>query len=257
MEKEVEIKNNNGHLLGILGALVGGAIGTLPWILCYVYANMMYSILAIVIAIGAFKGYELMKGKMDRSVPIIISIISVIAITVATLVVIPLLLILKETGQTSIDLLKNLYAFDEFKTAIIQDYIYSLLFTILGISGIVSNIKKGIKNGDAKIELMTPLYSPSSEEIDKAKAIFEKRNAMDKEHTIDKDTIMSELKGNDNVFNYLRGRGIIAKKGKGFYYSVENELHPKRRVFKITFIAMGISFAVTFLIIAIAIIAST
>lgn len=226
-------KQNNGYLLGIVGALIGGAIGTLPWILCYVYANMMYSILAIVIAIGAFKGYELMKGKLDKKVPIIIAAISVLAITIATLVVIPHLLLIKEYGKTSMELFNTLYAFDEFKSAIIQDYIYSLLFTGLGISGVIANIKRGIANGDSKIDLTAPAYTPTNDEISEIKEIFEKKNATNKDNTISKDTVKDEIKGKEQVFNYLKARGIIVSKNKGYYYSLENEQNPNKRVIKI------------------------
>ena len=130
-------KKTNGYLIGIIGALIGALIGTIPWIILYVYGNMIYSVLAFVVAIAALKGYELLKGKVDKKLPIIIAIISVIAITIATLVIIPNLLLIKEIGTTSLANFKMLYADSEFSSALIGDYITSLLFTVLGKGGVI------------------------------------------------------------------------------------------------------------------------
>jgi len=138
MEKE---KN---YVLGIIGALIGGLIASLPWIICYVYLEMLLSLLALPIAWGALKGYQLFKGKEDEKLPIIISIISIVVISVVTLVIIPLLLLAQEGLTVSFEMFQLLYEFNDFKSAIIKDYIFSLLFTILGISGIIKQLKQNV-----------------------------------------------------------------------------------------------------------------
>ena len=65
------IKNN--YLLGIIGAIIGAFIGAIPWILMYVFGNMMYAILAILIVICSFYGYKITKAKIDKKLPIILS----------------------------------------------------------------------------------------------------------------------------------------------------------------------------------------
>ena len=140
MEKE---KN---YVLGIIGAIIGGLIASLPWIICYVYLEMLWSLLALPIAWAALKGYRLLNGKEDKKLPIIIGVISIIDITIVTLVIIPLLLLAQEGLSVDFEMLKLLYEFDEFKSAIIKDYIFSLLFTVLGISGVISNLKKEVNN---------------------------------------------------------------------------------------------------------------
>ena len=72
----------------------------------YVYGNMILSLLAIIIALGVLKGYQLFKGKVDDKLPVIIIVISIICVTVSTLIIIPLLLIAKEGEVVSIDNLK-------------------------------------------------------------------------------------------------------------------------------------------------------
>lgn len=75
------------YVKGILGALLGGLIASIPWILLYVYA-MMDSLLAVLVAMGALKGYKLFKGEINEKSPLIIIIVSIVCITVSTLLII-------------------------------------------------------------------------------------------------------------------------------------------------------------------------
>lgn len=60
------------------------------------------------------------------------------------MVVIPLIE-LKQGGYiVSFSNLAILYTIDGFKTAIIKDYVISLIFTILGISGVIKNLKNQV-----------------------------------------------------------------------------------------------------------------
>ena len=74
---EEKVKNN--YVLGVLGALIGAFVGSIPWILMYVYGNMMYSLLAILIVLCSYYGYKITKAKIDRKLPVILSITSFIA----------------------------------------------------------------------------------------------------------------------------------------------------------------------------------
>ena len=42
----------------------------------YVFASMMYAVLSLLIVICSFYGYKLTKAKMDKKLPIILSITS-------------------------------------------------------------------------------------------------------------------------------------------------------------------------------------
>lgn len=140
------MEEKKSYFLGIILALVGGLIATIPWILTYVYGNMILSLLAIVIAICAYKGYQIGKGKMDKKVPIIIAVISILSVTIATLVIIPLLLLGKEGADITFENLQVLYNYKPFMSAILKDYAISILFTILGIGGIIRKIKDDVEN---------------------------------------------------------------------------------------------------------------
>lgn len=215
-------ENNNNYVLGIIGALVGALVASSLWVIFYVYFNMLWSLLALPIAFGALKGYELLKGKMDKKLPIIISVVSIVTITFVTLVVIPLLLLQHEGFTVSFTALKYLYEFDEFKSGIIHDYIFSLLFTILGISGVVRNIKDAVAEGR---EVNFKNISNNVMTIDANKKIkeqFVKNNAMSKDSAVDKDLILNDLEMDykNRYFNALVSQQII-KKYKGKYYFSE------------------------------------
>ena len=61
------MNENKSYIKGILGGVIGGIIATIPWILMYVYGEMILSLLAILIAMGVLKGYQLFKGKVDNT----------------------------------------------------------------------------------------------------------------------------------------------------------------------------------------------
>ena len=151
MEENVIKTNKDSYVTGIIGAVIGGAIGAIPWVLAYVYGGMMLSILAALIAAGEFYGYKLAKGKMKKSLPVIIMVLAIVIVTIATLIIIPVLLMNKEGIKVSLLNLEILYLNSEFSAAIMKDYVISVIFTILGASIITSNIKKQFdENGEGK-----------------------------------------------------------------------------------------------------------
>lgn len=164
------MSEQKNYFTGIIGAFLGGLVFTIPWILLYVYANMIYSLLAVLVAIGSLLGYQLFKGKVDKKLPIIITVISLLAITIATLVIIPILLLLKENIIATIPNIKLLYSESSFLSAIMRDYAISIVFTILGISGVIASIKKQINDGEVdkiKIDLSNGNNKKEKEKIKK------------------------------------------------------------------------------------------
>ena len=235
MEEETIKQKENGHLLGIIGAIIGAIVGAIPWVLVYVYGNMMLSFLAIIIAAGGFYGYKLFKGKMDKSLPIILMIISIIVVSVATLLVIPLILIHNEGMQVSVDALKYIYSYGDFQSAIIRDFIVSIIFTVLGSSVITSNVKRQIQNGNGNIDLENSEQrkKQAEEAINLLKPIFKKYEAVSKEKTIMREEVVAEIDDSvkaNQYFNYLKSVGVIKKSKGQFYYSEENEEKKKKTV---------------------------
>lgn len=140
----------------------------------YVYLEMMWSFMAFLIGYGAFLGYKLFKGKMDIKVPYIIGIVSLVVIVFTTLYVIPSLLVIKEGVTPSFEVLKLLYSNSEFAGAIIQDLIFAVLFTVLGVSGIFKTLKEQAKNGEELTLRKTPKEEKENEKATKKDSKEEK-----------------------------------------------------------------------------------
>lgn len=129
------------YVTGILGGIVGGFIATLPWVLVYVYGGWLLSILAAVIAAGFYYGYKLCHGPIDKKTPIIITICSVLIVIVTTLVTIPLLSLDNLGYEATFTNLQVLYENGLLKE-MTSDLVISIIFTFLGISGIVTKAKQ-------------------------------------------------------------------------------------------------------------------
>ena len=133
----MEEEQKNRYIIGTIGALIGAFIGAIPWILMYVYGNTIYALLSILIVVGSFYGYKLTKAKIDKKLPVILSITSFVSITVTTLIIIPIVYMVKEEVPVNLEMFKLIYSFDEFISAIMTDYIISLLFCIAVIGSII------------------------------------------------------------------------------------------------------------------------
>ena len=66
----------------------------------------------------------------------------IIVITVATFLIIPACLLANEGYAISSYNFSLLFSSSEFMSAIVKDYVVSLIFTTLGISGVIANLKK-------------------------------------------------------------------------------------------------------------------
>lgn len=257
---EVGAKNN--YLLGTIGALVGAFIGTIPWFLFYAFANLIVVWAAILIAIASYYGYKITKAKIDKKLPIIITVCSMVAMIITTLVLIPIIALNDADMPIKIENFKVVYEYSGF----IHDFVISILFTVLGISGVVANLYKQIKEGvdakDLKVNASTNMYAQqvvSPEEMEIAKNVFQKNDAMQKDgNKLTKEEVLenfnkeiTEIKS-AQLFNLLRQQGVILK-SKGKYYFCElNALNPGRRNKKIALITVAVCvvFIITIILVA-------
>ncbi len=226
----MEEQTKNKYVIGVIGALIGALIGAIPWVLMYIFANMMYALLSMLIVLCSYYGYKLTKAKIDKKLPVILAITSFISITVTMFIIIPVCLMLREGVPVSLENIQLLYQYDEFTGALMTDYMISLLFCALVIGGIIFNLNKQLKNGvsDKDIKLISQDAGTDAfpkEDIDKVKDIFEKNDAMSKNHTITKELIMEDIEkefGEEKgkrIFNYLKVQQIIKKKSNKYYFS--------------------------------------
>lgn len=153
-EKKEKIKVKNNYFLGIIGAILGGAVASIPWILVYVYGNLMLSALSVLIPIGIFYGYKLFGGRTTKVLPTIVVIISILITIITMLVLIPIFLI--QSQGTTINFsnfsnLKYLYENMNLFEGMILDIVIAIIFTIFGAYIISAIIKKKIANENIEI----------------------------------------------------------------------------------------------------------
>ncbi|MBR2289530.1 MAG: hypothetical protein IJ867_02725 [Clostridia bacterium] len=238
MEEENVIKEVKGsYLTGLIGAVVGAIIATIPWVLVYVYLQYILSVLAMLVAFGAFYGYKIGKGKMGKGVTAIVVIVSLLAIVGATLGVIPAIIATQNDYEIS-----AVYQNEEFMSGLYTDLAVSMLFAILGIAAAIPSIKMNIKKAsgvsNAKDEVAqkqeelieaqvnSKLKGKKREEVDIVRNAFKQLNAYTKETAVSKEEIVSAMQNEkaEKLFKKYKNLGIIAKYKESYYYDKTKEV---------------------------------
>lgn len=204
----------NKKIKGIIGALLGALIFSIPWVIVYVYLNYILSILSLLIAYGSLLFYKLFGGVITKKTSVLITISSLLAITISTFLIMPILLIAKEGNGLDLSYLEVLYASKEFTKAITHDYIISVIFTFLGIGGIIANINKvaytnKIDTSSANSE-EDITKAPLEEQIKYIKKIYEKYDAFSKEKAVPSNIITLDLSNKVSLFYKMKKLGYIA-----------------------------------------------
>lgn len=217
------MEKSNNCFKSIFGGVLGALLFGIPWVLVYVYGGYILSILALLIAFGAFKFYKLFGGIVTKKTSIVITIISLLTVTFLTLVVIPNMLLLKDGYLISLSNFKILYNSKDFVLSIMRDYVISLVFTGLGISGIIANINKEAYIKDTGTEKEYLDNKDNDEQIREIRKIYEKYNATNKENTIPNSVLFGEMNAiNKNLLlNKFINDGLIVKHKGRTYFDIE------------------------------------
>jgi hypothetical protein len=144
-EAELEYKaEDKNYLAGFMGALVGGIVSSIPWILVQVYLNRIAAALALLIGIGSLKAYYLFKGRLGRATRWIVSACTLFSV------------VLSQFGAIAVNMLKNdiplnygnfvqVLRIPEVAHSFRSNLGMSLFMAFLGIIGLFLDLK-----GDAK-----------------------------------------------------------------------------------------------------------
>lgn len=213
----------NNYLKGVIAAFIGGLIFGLPWALVYIYAGYIMSLLATLIAFGAYLFYKKSKAKVTKKTSLIIGIISFVVVSLLTFVIIPSWLVLREGHN--LNSVVNLYQNNGFVKAIIGDYVVSVIFTFLGIGGVISNINKEAYNVSDKDEIS---YEDKLKRLEK---IYTDYNALDKKNAVPNAVVLNTFKVNNN-YMFLKEmikEGIVLTKGSKTYFDKESINNEERK----------------------------
>ena len=127
MNKEVKRR----YLTGIIGAIIIGAVAAIPLIYMYIYKTTFLSLLTILVPIGAMYGYSLFRGKINKKAGLINLLVTILIISIAVLIVIPMLTLKEAEYPITFNTIKQLYTYNEFKLVLFRNYMLSEVFAIL------------------------------------------------------------------------------------------------------------------------------
>ena len=140
--KKKKIAKKGSYILGTIGALLGGGVAALPWLVRYIFARESFwitiicTLFTIGLPLGTFLGYKSFRGKNGKPLPIIIATVSLLIIILVTTLICPSILILKANYQINWENLKGIYTSEARlinRKAIAEDLLIGLAFTIIGI----------------------------------------------------------------------------------------------------------------------------
>ncbi len=142
MEKREEEfkKAPNNYLKGTLGAILGGLIGSIVWVAVVYFINVFSSFIALLIAVLASLGYDLLKGKATK-----VKLFVVIATTIVLSVVSMFVSYAVIAGANNVAL-ADLLANAEVKSEFILNMILAAVFGGLGSFMAFAFIKKKVRD---------------------------------------------------------------------------------------------------------------
>ncbi|WP_294562852.1 hypothetical protein [uncultured Traorella sp.] len=241
------MQENKGNIVsGIFGALIGGLIAAIPWIAAYVFLNLLSSLAAILIAMGAYAGYKKLNGTVNKGTVWIIGIITLVIVTVANFVIIPLIYLARDGFALNLTYYKWFFSSDELMTGMIKDYVISIIFAFIGVQSIMRNIRsdRGIEDPAS--------YQNVNEGISDIKSVFSKYHAFDKGNAISKEMVLSET-GNTQLFRTLCAQRIIRRYRGNYYYDERAETDTFYRTRKVVAYVLSITAIVLVITISLAI----
>lgn len=132
--------------LGLIGALLGGIVGSIPWAFVS-YFGWFSAWLGFLIAICASKGYDMFKGKQSRAKMAIVAVSTVVGVLFAEVAMVTFDIIDQYQmglGEALDLFLQNLLFNPEFVRVIVGEVLFGLLFAVLGMIGVIKSIKDSV-----------------------------------------------------------------------------------------------------------------
>ena len=162
-------KSGSGNIVGgIVGALLGSLIGVAVWVLIY-QLGYLSAIAGVVMVICAFKGYELLGGKLSKVGIIICCAISVLMVLFAEQISLSIEIynVYKEYYYiTFFDAFQSVPAFledSEVLSAVIYDLAIGYVLMALGAWSTIHQALKNTGTG-SKVQMITAVTKASAED---------------------------------------------------------------------------------------------
>lgn len=161
-DEEIQLSSQGSRVSGVIGAFLGGLVGTIPWIILGLLGYVA-SLGGLAISFASFYGYKLLKGRLDsRAFIIVINILVVAIMTFVATILSECAVYLADVGATGYDgslmeLLRFAFRmpFDPELAAITEIWRVmgtSYFFSALGTLVFLLDLGKSLKNSQARVE---------------------------------------------------------------------------------------------------------
>ncbi|BCN32810.1 hypothetical protein [Anaeromicropila herbilytica] len=179
-EKTEKNELSGNYFTGLIGALLGGVVGSVPNILSILWANKIYAVLFALIPLCTYYGYKLLRGKLNKVCVVITMLVSIIAVFFIEFAVTVMMVVdqfgftIQESFTTCLDMMKTPEAFKE--VFFNSDSITSFIFVIIGIIITWSQISTTNHSIVSSAEEISKTLTPNLNYVDSYVATEEKVN---------------------------------------------------------------------------------
>jgi len=149
----LSMKKSN-YVLGAIGAIVGGMICTIPWIIVQVYLGKIAAVVAILIGFGAFKSYQIFKGKTGPATKWIIISITVFLVIIAQIETINVTL-LRNNAAVNAENIKFYLSHSELGN-VIFNFVLGMIMALLGLLPVFSYLGNDKNENDTVSNVRNP-----------------------------------------------------------------------------------------------------
>lgn len=171
MENDVikEIEHDDNCFWSYVGSLLGGLVGTIPWIMLYYFFSFNLSSLPVLIPIMAVGGYKFFKGVVNAKTFRTISILSVVVYIFTLVVSFPYFLAIKENMEYS-QFINDTSAYQKYFEDVIQNAgTVQIVFLIIGIGiayGEINHLLRRYRSTNNMIKDMNTFIRKDNDPID-------------------------------------------------------------------------------------------
>lgn len=130
-QKMAQNQESGSYLTGLLGAIIGGLLATIPAVAVIWFTETAYSLLYFLIPLGVYHGYRLARGKMDG---IVLPLTCVLSVVFGVATDIMNLAISMVANEIPLKYLGVMFTNGEVQRLLMGDMVSSLLFVALGIA---------------------------------------------------------------------------------------------------------------------------
>lgn len=234
-------KRKGSYIIGTIGALFGGVVILIPWIIRYLFARrnfpttLLSMLSTILLPFGTYLGYKIFNGKIRKPCLKINALVSIGLIMIFTLILCPIALIIEAEYPVNFENWISLFSDlrEDARSLIVEDAIAGISLTIIGIIFSSKNIKRQIDKlltEQEKIDLVEKPKEQLREKAEILKKTCVTLNCMNKENAKKKKIILKELKSTYNIkrrkakqyFSVCKIAKFL-KRYKGKYYYDEND----------------------------------